>query len=201
MARIAGPGQIGLRRPDVSNILNFNMDSKRRPILKLGVVDLGVETASLPSGVTVDLAVIRHPGAAAIVALDRDGSIAMLNQYRHAIGGWLREVPAGCRNAGEDYAQCARRELGEEAGLAAARWDALGEIVTIPSFCDERIALFLARDLSAGTGTLDHDEVIKVTRVRFEDTFAMIDRGEIVDAKTIAALYRTRDFLAKERSS
>jgi len=201
LARIAGPGQIGLRRPDVSNILNFNMDSKRRPILKLGVVDLGVETASLPSGVTVDLAVIRHPGAAAIVALDRDGSIAMLNQYRHAIGGWLREVPAGCRNAGEDYAQCARRELGEEAGLAAARWDALGEIVTIPSFCDERIALFLARDLSAGTGTLDHDEVIKVTRVRFEDTFAMIDRGEIVDAKTIAALYRTRDFLAKERSS
>lgn len=176
------------------------MESNRRPVLKLGVVDLGVETASLPSGISVDLAVIRHPGASAIVALDRDGTVAMLSQWRHAIGTWLREIPAGCRDAGEDYLACARRELGEEAGVAASRWDALGEIVTIPSFCDERIALFLARDLSAGTGALDHDEVIRVTRVRFEDTFAMIERGEIVDAKTIAALYRTRDFLAKERS-
>jgi ADP-ribose pyrophosphatase len=175
------------------------MDLKRKPIFKLGVVDLGVETAELPSGVTVDLAVIRHPGAAAIVALDGDGTIAMLSQYRHAIGAWIREVPAGCRNAGEDYETCARRELGEETGLAAARWNRLGEIVTIPSFCDERIALFLARDLSAGSGNLDHDEVIKVQRVAFDETFAMIDRGEIVDAKTIAALYRTRDFLARER--
>ncbi|HUY29205.1 MAG TPA: NUDIX hydrolase [Candidatus Binataceae bacterium] len=175
------------------------MDIKRRPVLKLGVVDLGVETASLPSGVTVDLAVIRHPGAAAIVALDTDGSIAMLSQWRHAIGGWLWEIPAGCRDPGEDALTCARRELGEEAGLAAARWDHLGGIVTIPSFCDERIELYLARELSPGHGALDDDEVIKVTRVGFEESFAMIARGEIVDAKTIAALYRARDFLASAR--
>ncbi|MGH7780925.1 MAG: NUDIX domain-containing protein, partial [Candidatus Binataceae bacterium] len=87
------------------------MDTKRRPILKLGVVDLGVETATLPTGVTVDLAVIRHPGAAAIVALDSDGAVAMLSQWRHAIGAWIREIPAGCRNAGEDVLACARREL------------------------------------------------------------------------------------------
>ena len=60
-------------------------DSSRRPVLKLGVVDLGVETAVLPNGVTVDMAIIRHPGASAIVALDSDGSIAMLRQWRHAI--------------------------------------------------------------------------------------------------------------------
>ncbi len=173
------------------------MTSSRRPVLKLGVVDLGVETASLPSGVTVDLAVIRHPGASAIVALDKDGTIAMLSQWRHAIGTWLREIPAGCRNSGEDPLGCARRELGEEAGIAAARWDHLGGIVTIPSFCDERIELYLARDLSVGTGDLDHDEVIRVSRVPLAEAFAMIDRGEIVDAKTIVALYRTRDFLAR----
>jgi len=172
------------------------MDIKRRPVLKLGVVDLGVETASLPSGVTVELAVIRHPGAAAIVALDADGSIAMLSQWRHAIGGWLWEIPAGCRAPREDALTCARRELGEEAGLAAARWDHLGGIVTIPSFCDERIELYLARELSVGQGALDDDEVITVSRVAFAQTFAMIARGEIVDAKTIAALYRARDFLA-----
>ena len=176
------------------------MASNRREVLKLGVVDLGVETASLPGGAQVELAVIRHPGASAIVALDADLHVAMLTQFRYAIGGWLSEIPAGCRNPGEDFLECARRELGEEASLAAARWDHLGSIVTIPSFCDERIELYLARELSAGEGALDHDEVIRAGRVPFEETFAMIRRGDIIDAKTIAALYRARDFLEIERS-
>jgi ADP-ribose pyrophosphatase len=176
------------------------MFSNRRPVLKLGVVDFGVESATLPGGTKVDLPVIRHPGASAIVALDADRRVAMLTQYRHAIGGWLREIPAGCRNPGEDFLECARRELGEEASLAAARWDRLGSIVTIPSFCDEVIELFLARELSTGAGALDHDEVIRAGLVPFEETFEMIRRGDIIDAKTIAALYRARDFLSLERS-
>ena len=175
------------------------MASNRRPVLKLGVVDFGVETATLPGGVQVDLAVIRHPGASAIVALYPDMTVAMLRQYRHTMGGWMWEIPAGCRNAGEDSLACAHRELGEEARVAAARWDHLGSIVTIPSFCDERIELYLARGLSAGAGKLDHDEVITVSRVPFDETFAMIGRGDIVDAKSIVALYRARDFLELER--
>ena len=175
------------------------MSSNRRPVLKVGVVDFGVESATLPGGVQVDLPVIRHPGASAIVALYPDLNIAMLRQYRHAIGGWLWEIPAGCRNAGEDGLECARRELGEEASVAAERWDHLGSIITIPSFCDERIEMYLARELSAGEGTLDHDEVISVSRVPFQETFAMIRRGDIVDAKSIVALYRARDFLELER--
>lgn len=174
------------------------MSANRRPVLKLGVVDFGVETATLPSGVQVDLPIIRHPGASAIVALDPNLNVAMLRQYRHAIGGWMFEVPAGCRQAGEDFLECARRELGEEAGVAAARWDHIGGIVTIPSFCDERIELYLARELSAGEGALDHDEVITVNRVPLSETFAMIRRGDIVDAKSIVALYRARDFLEQE---
>jgi ADP-ribose pyrophosphatase len=174
------------------------MNSSRRPVLKLGVVDLGIETASLPNGIAVDLAVIRHPGASAIVALHRDGTVALLSQWRHAVGTWLREIPAGCRATDEDYLACAQRELGEEAGLAAERWDHLGGIVTIPSFCDERIELFLARDLSAGAGQLDHDEVIRVARVPLVEAFEMIGRGEIIDAKTIVALYRARDFLSRD---
>lgn len=175
------------------------MASSRRPVLKLGVVDFGVEHATLPGGVQVDLPVIRHPGASAIVAIHSDLSVAMLRQYRHTIGGFMWEIPAGCRNAGEDSLQCARRELGEEASVAAARWDHLGSIITIPSFCDERIELYLARELSAGTGTLDRDEVLTVSRVAFEETFAMIRRGDILDAKSIVALYRARDFLELER--
>jgi len=177
------------------------MATTRRPVLKLGVVDFGVETATLPGGVQVDLPVIRHPGASAIVALYPDMTVAMLRQYRHTIGGWMREIPAGCRNSGEDPLACARRELGEEASIAAARWDHLGSIITVPSFCDERIELYLARELSEGTGALDHDEVLSVSRVPFEETFAMIRRGDIVDAKSIVALYRARDFLEQERRS
>ena len=171
------------------------MESNRRQVLKLGVVDLGVEHASLPNGVEIDLAVIRHPGAAAIVALDDAGNLAMLRQYRYAIGGYLWEIPAGCRNAGESPLECAHRELAEEAGLAARRWDHLGAIVTIPSFCDERIDLYLARELAPATGTPDEDEVIRVEKISFDDAMRMVRSGEIIDAKTIAALYRARDLL------
>lgn len=172
------------------------MSANRRPVLKLGVVDVGVETAALPNGVTTELAIVRHPGASAIVALYDEDKIAMLRQYRYAIGGYLLEVPAGCRNAGETPLQCAERELAEEAGLSARRWDHLGAIVTIPSFCDERIDLFLARDLSPTARNLDRDEVIgEVERVPLKQALEMIRRGEIVDAKTVAALHHAREFL------
>jgi len=171
------------------------MDHNRRPVLKLGVVDVGVESAALPNGVTIDLAVIRHPGASAIVAIDADGAIPLLTQYRHAFGGWLKEIPAGCINRGETPRLCAERELREEAGLVARQWDQLGTIVTIPSFCDERITLFLARDLSGAERELDDDEVINVDRIALDEALRMISRGEIMDAKTIAALHLTREFL------
>jgi ADP-ribose pyrophosphatase len=169
--------------------------TNRRQVLKLGVVDLGVETAALPNGITVELAIVRHPGASAIVALDDRGRVSMLTQYRHAIGGWLREVPAGCRNGAETALECAQRELREEAGLIARRWDRLGAIVTIPSFCDERIEMFLARELSSAPRELDADEVISVERVELQEAMSMVRRGEIVDAKTIAALFHARAFL------
>jgi ADP-ribose diphosphatase len=172
------------------------MAIERREVMKLGVVDLGVERAELPNGVTLDLAVIRHPGASAIVTLDEHRRVTLLRQWRHAMGGWLWEIPAGCRRADESALACAERELGEEAGLAARRWDHIGRIVTIPSFCDERIELYLARELDAAPGELDHDEVISATPVALEEALAMIARGELIDAKSIVALLKARDFLA-----
>ncbi len=172
------------------------MTPKRRSVLKLGVVDVGIESAALPNGLTLDLAVIRHPGAAAIVAIDERGEVAILQQWRHAIGGYLWEIPAGTRREGEDSRACAERELREEAGLGASNWAHLGAIVTIPSFCDERIELFLARDLSESAQQHDPDEVIRVVRFPLGETLRMIRDGEITDAKTIVALYRAQAFLA-----
>jgi ADP-ribose pyrophosphatase len=177
------------------------MAIERREVMKLGVVDMGVEKAELPNGVTLDLAVIRHPGASAIVALDEYRRVTLLRQWRHAIGGWLWEIPAGCRRADEAPRACAERELSEEAGLAARRWDHLGAIITIPSFCDERIELYLARELEAAPGEPDQDEVISATPVALDQALSMIASGELIDAKSIVALLRARDFLTGAESA
>jgi 8-oxo-dGTP pyrophosphatase MutT (NUDIX family) len=173
------------------------MESKRRPIFRAGVVDLGLETVTLPNNLTVDLPIIRHPGAAAVVALDDQRRVAMLHQYRHAVGGAIWEIPAGCRAAGESGRQCAERELAEEAGVTAGRWDHLGSLVTIPSICDERIELYLARGLSHQATNHEADEIIRVEWIELARVSSMIRAGEVVDAKTIAGVFHAQAFLGE----
>ena len=167
----------------------------RRSIFRLGVVDLGVERVTLPNGLSVELAIIRPPGACAIVALDDGGCVTLIEQYRHALGKYLWEIPAGCREAQETSERCAERELVEETGIVAKRWNHLGSIVTIPSFCDERIELFLAREISHEQTRHEADEIIRIQRINLKEALAMISRGEIIDAKTIAGLFRASIFL------
>jgi ADP-ribose pyrophosphatase len=156
------------------------------------VVNLAIEDAALPNGVVTRLEVMHHPGAAAAVPLHHDGTVTILRQWRHAAGGWLWEVPAGkLDRPGEDPLECARRELAEEAGLAAARWDKLGSILTTPGFCDEVIHLYLARDLTPARQDLERDEVIEVHRIPLAEALARIPTEEIRDAKSIAALQAT----------
>ena len=165
---------------------------KREEIYEGRVVNLAVEEVVLPNGATTRLEVMRHPGASAAVPLFPDGTVTILRQYRHAVGGWIWEVPAGkLDKPGEDPLECAQRELGEEAGLAAARWDKLGSIFTTPGFCDEIIHLYLARDLSEVPRAHEADEVIEVHRMPLVDALGMIPREEIQDTKTIAALQAT----------
>jgi len=167
----------------------------RRPVFHLGVVDLGVEQVTLPNGHSLELAIIRHPGACAVVALDDDGRVILIEQYRHALGKYLWEIPAGCREAQETAERCAERELLEEAGIVAKRWDHLGSIVTIPSFCDERIELFLARELSHEQTRHELDEIIRIQRTDLKEALAMVRRGEIIDSKTIAGLFHASIFM------
>lgn len=154
------------------------------------------EEVSLPTGRRVTLDVVHHPGAAAIVAIGGDGAVALIRQFRHAAGGFIWEVPAGTLGPGESPAACARRELEEETGLVAARWTALGSILTTPGFCDERIHLFLARELRATAAAPEDDEVLTAARVPLARAMAMIASGEIEDAKSIVALHRAQAALA-----
>jgi ADP-ribose pyrophosphatase len=153
-------------------------------------VTLWTERVALPNGNEVELDVVRHPGAAAVVALDADGSLLMVRQYRHTVGDWLLEVPAGKLSAGEDPESCAHRELEEEAGVRAASLRELGSILVSPGFCDERIWLFLATELTPTAQRLEADEVLAVERLPLAEAERRALDGELVDAKSTVAILR-----------
>ena len=153
------------------------------------VFRLAKERLTLPNGVTTELEVIRHPGAAAIVPLLGDNMVVMIRQYRHAAGGFLWEIPAGTMNPGENPVECARRELPEEVGYRARSFQILGEIFPVPGYADERIHIFLATGLTRSRQNLDVDEVLDVKLMRVEEALEMIKKGEIRDAKTIIGLF------------
>ncbi len=150
------------------------------------------ENVTLDNGVTVDIDTIQHPGASAIVPMTAAGRVVLIRQYRHAVGGYIWEIPAGTLDPGEDPAVCAARELAEETGYAAASWRRLGEITPVPGYSDERIHLFLATELTPAAQHLDADEVLDVHEISFGAALEMIDAGDIQDAKTICALLRVR---------
>jgi len=169
-----------------------------RPIYKGRIVDLQLEEITLPNQLTVMLEIIHHPGAAAVVAVDHAGAVTLIRQFRHAAGGFIWEIPAGTLHPGETPDVCAARELREEAGLIAGALVRLGSIWTTPGFCDERIHLFLARDLTPTAQQLDHDEVLSVHSVSLTRALEMVRGGEIEDAKSIAGLYQAAEFMKSE---
>ena len=146
-----------------------------------------LERVTLPNGHTVDLDIVRHPGAAAVVPFLGEEEVLLIRQYRHAAGGTILEVPAG-KLDGEEPEVCAARELEEETGYRPGRLERLGSILTTPGFTDERIHLFAAHDLERGTRALEEAEVIEVVPVRLEEALRMIWAGELVDGKSVAAL-------------
>lgn len=152
------------------------------------VIKVNVETVVLPNGHRTELDMVHHPGAAAVVPLDDNNHVYLIKQYRHAAGGYIYEVPAGKLDAGEQPEACARRELIEEAGVEAQRWDLLSSILTTPGFSDEVIHLFLARDLKPAQQQLEVDEVLTVESVAFAEAIAMCREGVIRDGKSICAL-------------
>ena len=162
-----------------------------RETLRRGrVFDYTLENVTLANGVNLDIEIIRHPGAAAILPLTEDRQVILLKQYRHAAGGSLWEIPAGTVEKEEDSFACAQRELKEETGYAARRWDPLGFVIPVPGYSDEKIDLFLARQLKPVAQNLDPDEVIEVHAMPFEIVVNMIEKGKINDAKTVVAVFR-----------
>jgi len=171
---------------------------ERRPIHDGRVVKLAVERVQLPNGNVTELEVIRHPGAAAAVPVDESGQVWLVRQYRHATGEWLLEVPAGkLDHPGEDPERCAAREVTEEVGQRPGTLVPLGFIYTTPGFTDEKIWLYLATELEPAGQDLQHDEVLTVERIPFDEAVRRAVSGEIRDAKSVCALLRARDHLER----
>jgi ADP-ribose pyrophosphatase len=162
----------------------------RRQVFQGRVIDVGIETVRLPTGREMDLEIVRHPGGAAVVALDQAGRVCLLRQYRHAGGGWLWELPAGKRDRGEDPFATARRELAEEAGVQARAWLPLGRMLSSPGVFTEVIHLYLGRDLTAVPQVHEDDEVIEIHWLPFEQAMTWCLGGTIEDAKTLIGLFR-----------
>jgi ADP-ribose pyrophosphatase len=152
------------------------------------VITLNIDTVTLPNGVTVDLEVVRHPGAAAVVPLKENGTVVLIKQFRHAAGGFIYEIPAGKLHPGEDPKDCAARELEEEIGYQAGKLDLLSSIFTAPGFTDEVIHVYMATGLTKGRQQLDRDEVLEIVEVPLQEAIEMIDKGTIRDAKTMVGL-------------
>lgn len=147
------------------------------------------DQVQLENGRTATREVIKHPGAVAIVPLLPNGRVVMVQQYRHAAGRVLLEIPAGTLDQpGEAPLAAAARELQEETGYTAGNLTKLAAFFTAPGFCTEEITLFLATDLTPGAVNLMEDEAITLAEVALADVPALIAQGALADAKTLIGL-------------
>lgn len=162
--------------------------------------ELVTEAVELPNGRRVDLDLVRHPGAAAIVPfLDQD-QIVMIRQYRFATGGEILEIPAGKLDPGETPENCAARELQEETGYRAGRLEKLGAIWTSPGFTDEVIHLFAAFDLQVAEQRLEPDEIIDLVPMALATAIETLRESPIFDAKSMTALLLAADQTDQNRT-
>lgn len=148
------------------------------------------DEVGLTNGNTSIREFVHHPGGAAVVALDGEGNVYLERQFRYPYHKVVMEIPAGKLEPGEDPFDAIKRELKEEIGAEAGRWDALGYIMPSVGYTDEMLYLFLARDLAFGERHLDRDEFLEPFKVPFAEALSQAADGRLNDAKTLVALFR-----------
>jgi ADP-ribose pyrophosphatase len=156
------------------------------------VIKVSTERLRYSNGREYDIDYVRHPGAAAVVAVDAANRVCLVRQYRHGIQDFLWEIPAGKLDAGEPPEVCAVRELREETGVSARRWTPLGLYIPAPGIFTEIIHLYLARDLNVGAANPDADEELDLKWLPIGQAIELVLRGEWNDGKTAMALFRAQ---------
>ncbi len=156
------------------------------------IIQVEIDVVKLPTGHTVDMEIVRHPGSVVLLPLPQPGSIILIRQYRYTIDRWIWELPAGSRKRNEDPDRAAARECEEEIGLVPGKLTRLRSYFPTPGFCDEEMIYYRCEDLHApapdSTVKQDDDENIEPRTFTLSEARALVESGEIVDLKTLAGL-------------
>ena len=146
------------------------------------------DEVTLPGGRQTVRDMVLHPGAVAVLAVTGEDEVVMVRQYRYPIRQVTLEIPAGKLEEGEAPLFTAQRELEEEAGLKAGRWEMQTVFYTAPGFADEVIHLYLAEELEETKSRPDPDEIIRIEKIPVDRAYEMVKKGQIKDAKSIIAI-------------
>ncbi|MDQ0111611.1 NUDIX hydrolase [Paenibacillus harenae] len=158
------------------------------PVFQGKMISLQVDTVALPEGRTATREIVKHPGAAAVMAL-LDGKLLVVEQFRKPLEKFQIEIPAGKLDPGEEPLTAASRELEEETGYIAKDLKLLSAFYTSPGFADEKLYVYFAEQVEEGVRNPDEDEDLNVEAITMEQADAYIAEGRISDAKTILAVY------------
>ncbi len=159
------------------------------------VIDVKVDMVALPNGETAQRDIVHHSGGVGVVALTDDNKIIMVKQFRKAIEDVTYEIPAGKFDSDEELEDCGRRELKEETGAVASRFEYLGHVYPSPAYDDEKTHMFLATGLTFGEDNLDDDEFLDVEYFTCDEVLSMIMNNEINDAKTVIGFFKAMEKL------
>ncbi len=172
---------------------------KRELTHKGKIINLYCDTIELEDGKIAEFDFIGHNGAAAVVPVADDGKIILVRQYRNALDRFTLEIPAGGKNGTDEKGiDCASRELEEETGYYSDNLEWLITVNTTVAFCNEKIEIFMARDLKKTKQNLDEGEFVEVESYSLDELLKMIREGKIMDSKTVAAILAYKEFLTNQ---
>ena len=172
------------------------IDSKQ--IFDGKIVKLFVDTVELPNGQLATREIVRHPGAVCVLPLTNDGEVIMVKQFRYPFNEVMLEIPAGKLEPSEDPYEAVLRELEEESGVIAGKIEHIGELYTTVAIFDEKIQIYLARELTYTNSHPDEDEFLEVIKIPLDELYEMVLRGEIEDGKTQSAVLRAYELLRRK---
>lgn len=164
----------------------------RRTVYEGRIFNLDVDRVELPSGHTVDMDIVRHPGSVVLLPMPSPGEIILIRQYRYTIDKWIWELPAGSLKPGEDPAAAAARECEEEIGLCPGRVERLRSFYPTPGFCNEEMIFYRCTELGApaadSTAQKDEDEDLEPRTISVVEAGEWLRRGDITDLKTAVGI-------------
>ena len=167
--------------------MKFRVEAEKE-LFRGRIIRLVERKLLLPNGRRTTYHIVLHPGAVAIVPVHANGDVVLLKQFRPTIGKEIYEIPAGTMEKGEAPLATAKREIIEETGFKAKRWEKIADFYTAPGFCDERMHVYLARDLTPAQADGDEDEILRPVRMSIDAALKLIKTRRIRDAKSIAGL-------------